>query len=208
MSELYLVSRAEFSIDDPWRVPERSATVPLVRSTDGAAARLRSEAAVYHGAGVLTIVFLGEDDHVVSTHLAHDAPLYEEDVYEVFLSPSNREEYFELEVNPLGTTFDARILSPDGVRATMRADRDWECAGLFAATRRRPGPGGTFDAVLRVPFAALGRGEPEPDEVWRANLYRIDRHPVAGDEFLAWRPTFRTPADFHVTAAFGALRFV
>ena len=49
--------------------------------------------------------------------------------------PEDGATYYELEVNPLGTTFDARIDSPDGVRATMRADLSWTCNGLFAAVR-------------------------------------------------------------------------
>ncbi len=150
----------------------------------------------------LTLVFSGEDDHVVATHRAHDAPLYQEDVVEAFLAPAGGE-YFELEVNPLGAIFDARIVSPDGVRATMQTELAWTCAGLFAAVRRIDD---TFDTVMRIPFASLARAVPEDGEEWRANFFRIDRHPD-GDEFSAWNPTMKSPADFHVVAAFGVLRF-
>ena len=40
--------------------------------------------------------------------------------------------------------------------------------------------------------------------LWRANFYRIDRG--ERDEYSAWRPTLRSPPDFHVPARFGSLR--
>ncbi len=204
-----VVPFALFSIEEPWEVPKECDGVELRRATDGGAARQRTSAAVYFDDELLTIVFAGVDDRVVATHRKHDAPLYEEDVVEVFLAPSRLEEYFEIEVNPLGTTFDARIESPDGVRATMKTDLAWTCDGLFAGVRRYAGriDGATLDVVIRIPFAALGRTAPADGETWRGNLFRIDRDPALGDEFLAWQPTMRTPPDFHLPAAFGILRF-
>jgi hypothetical protein len=204
-----VVPFAQFTIEEPWNVPEVCAPVKLRRATEAGPVRQRTTAAVYFDDAMLTIVFAAIDDRVVATHLQHDASLWEEDVVEVFLSPSQLTEYFELEVNPLGTTFDARIESPDGVRATMKPDLGWTCDGLFACVRRDVGriPVATLDVVLRIPFASLGRQTPRNGETWRANLFRIDRHPTFGDEFLAWIPTMRSPADFHVPAAFGTLRF-
>jgi len=197
------VSRAPFSIEDPWDVPAGLERSPLVRSTDGSPTRLATTVALMWDEQALTVVFSAEDDHVVATHRVHDAPLYEEDVVEVFLAPRGAEEYFEIEVNPLGATFDARIESPDGVRATMRADVGWTCRDLFAAVRRI---GTTAETVIRIPFASLDAAVPRAGDEWRANFFRIDRHP-SGDEFSAWRPTMKTPPDFHVVNAFGVLRF-
>lgn len=199
-----IVPFAAFVIEEPWDVPSGCDRVALRRANDAGAARQRTMAAIYFDDELLTIIVSGVDDRVVATHREHDAPLYQEDVVEVFLSPSRIEEYFEIEVNPLGTTFDARIESPDGVRSTMKTDLAWTCEGLFAAIRRVRD---AFDVVIRIPFSALGRSAPASGESWRVNLFRIDRHPELGDEFLAWQPTLRTPADFHVPAAFGTLRF-
>jgi hypothetical protein len=204
VSDELIVPFAAFAIEEPWDVPAVCERVALRRATDAGAARQPTTAAIYFDDDLLTIVFSGVDDRVVATHREHDAPLYQEDVVEVFLSPARIEEYFEIEVNPLGTTFDARIESPDGVRSTMKTDLAWTCEGLFAAIRRS---GDAFDVVIRIPFSALGRTAPANGESWRGNLFRIDRHPERGDEFLAWQPTLRTPADFHVPAAFGTLRF-
>ena len=87
--------------------------------------------------------------------------------------------------------------------------RDWTCYGLIAPVRRVTESNGasTVDTLLRIPFASLDRATPRDGEIWRANFFRIDRHTAHGDEFSAWQPTLKTPADFHVPAAFGALRF-
>lgn len=208
-SDILVVPGAEFSIEEPWVVPPGCAPVRLRRSTDGSTPRLATSVAAYYDAEQLSILFCGSDDHVQAAYRKHDDPLYEEDVVEVFLAPERLTEYFEIEVNPVGTTFDARIESPDGVRATMRGDRSWNCRGLFAGVRTVIESGGemTVDTIIRIPFAALGRPRPEAGETWRANFFRIDRHPMAGDEYSAWQPTMRMPADFHVPAAFGKLRF-
>jgi|ERR1051325_1896757 hypothetical protein len=195
---MLVIPRGEFSIEDPWAAPAGCRPVPLVRAIDGGAPRQGTNIVIYFDDEYLNIVFRADDDEVVATMYEHDAPLWQEDVVEAFLAPADRGTYYEIELNPLGTTFDARIDSPDGVRATMRADPAWTCQGLFAAVRRA---GASVDYVLRVPFAAIG-GRPA-----RANFFRVDRSRMHGDEYSAWRPTMKTPADFHVVAAFGELAF-
>jgi hypothetical protein len=203
-----VVPRASFSIEDPWSVPPACQPVRLVRATDGSAPRLATSVAAYHDAETLTFVFSAADDHVAARYYVHDEPLWEHDAVEVFLAPQSLTEYFELEVNPLGTAFDARIESPDGHRVTMRTFLDWTCEGLFAAVRREVESSGatTLETAIRIPFANFG-APPATGTEWRANLFRIDRHPDQGDEFTAWQPTLKTPADFHVPASFGTLRF-
>jgi len=201
MPEELRVARAAFVIEEPWRIPDGCTRVALRSATDGAAPRLPTTVAAHHDGTILTIVFTGDDDGVIATHAGHDAPLWQEDVVEVFLAPERPQRYFEIEVNPIGTTFDAVIDSPEGVRATMRADLGWTCEGLFAAVRTTPS---SLDVVIRIPFASLGAGARDG---WLANFYRIDRSHHHGDEFMAWQPTMKTPADFHVPAAFGRLRF-
>jgi hypothetical protein len=199
-----LVPAAEFGIEVPWDIPPACRPVQLTRTIDGKSPRLATSVALYADDENLNVVFIGQDDHVFATHLDHDAALYQEDVVEIFLSPGDPSIYYEIEVNPLGTSFDARITSPDGVRSTMSADLSWTCEGLFAAVRRTHE---TLDVAMRVPFGSLGVQRPSSGTVWRANLFRIDRHREHGDEFAAWCPTLKNPPDFHVAAAFGTLRF-
>jgi hypothetical protein len=198
------VPRGEFSIEEPWAIPSGCARVALKRATDGGAPRLATTLAAYYDDDFLTVVFEGVDDGIVASYLDHDEPLWQEDVVEIFLAPEGLTRYFEIEVNPLGTTFDARIDSPDGVRATMQTDLTWTCEGLFAALRRDDRE--RVQIIIRIPFASLNK-HPNAGDVWRANFFRIDRSASHGDDFSAWQPTMKTPPDFHVTAAFGALRF-
>ena len=207
--ETLAVPRAAFDMEEPWATPRECTPVRLRRATDAAAPRLSTSVAVWYDPRYLTFLFSSTDDHIRATYHQHDEPLYEQDVVEVFLAPDGLVRYYELEVSPNGTTFDAAIDSPDGVRATMHADREWTCQGLVVAVRRVTESSGvmSIDTAIRVPFAALERGTPDDGETWRANFFRIDRHPEHGDEYSAWQPTMKTPADFHVAAAFGVLRF-
>jgi Carbohydrate-binding family 9 len=215
-TESLIVPRAAFDIEEPWNVPPECKPVHLRRATDAASPRLGTSVAVWYDDEFVTVLFSAADDHVDATHLQHDAPLYEHDVVEVFIAPERVTDYFEFEISPRGTMFDARVHSPDGVRATMQVDRDWNCEGLFAVIRKTTeqdislptkSAAMTIDTLIRIPFAALDRSTPAAGEEWRGNFFRIDRHPEHGDELSAWQPTMKTPADFHVTAAFGVLRF-
>jgi hypothetical protein len=198
------VPRGEFSIEEPWAIPSGCVPVLMKRAADGGAPRLATSVTAYYDDDFLTVLVAAEDDGIVATYLDHDEPLWQEDVVEIFLAPEGLTPYFEIEVNPLGTTFDARIDSPDGVRATMKTDLAWTCEGLFAALRRDDGT--RVKIVIRIPFASLKK-HPNAGDEWRANVFRIDRSASHGDDFSAWQPTMKTPPDFHVTAAFGALRF-
>jgi Carbohydrate-binding family 9 len=188
-------------------VPSLSATDRLVAlepvslrdARTGAPPRLKTALRVGWRAGTLAVRFDGRDDGVVATHTCRDAPLWEEDVFEVFLSPDGPPSvYYEFEVNPLGTLFDARVDSPDLRRATMQADTAWDCPGFEARVTRGPR---RWSASLRIPLGVLVSGT--PPRRWRANFYRIDRGPV--DEHSAWSPTFCDPPDFHVPERFGIL---
>lgn len=207
--ETVVAIRAAFDMEEPWTAPAGTQPVRLRRATDGAPPRLVTSVAVWFDAEALSVLFSCADDRIEATHTRHDAPLYEEDVVEIFIAPEKLERYYELEVSPRATLFDASVDSPDLDRKTMHVDREWTCEGLMAAVRSITETDGatSIDTIVRVPFASLGRGVPADGETWRINFFRIDRHPEKGDEYSAWQPTMKTPADFHVPVAFGTLRF-
>jgi len=166
---------------------------------DGRAPQLATAVRLGARGGSLLVRFDGRDQGIVATLTRRDDPLWKEDVFEVFLSPEDPPRvYFEFEVNPLGTLFDARVESPDGRRDTMRVDVGWDCPGFSARVRRREG---RWSALLTIPLAPMAPGGPD---VWRANFYRIDRG--ASDEYSAWSPTGADPPDFHRPERFGFLR--
>jgi cellulose/xylan binding protein with CBM9 domain len=169
-------------------------------TSSGEAPRLRTAVRAGFRDGALLVRFDGRDDGTVATLTRRDDPLWTEDVYEVFLAPVDPPAlYFEFEINPLGTLFDARVESPGLARRTMRADAAWNLRGLSGKSRVGPG---RWSAVLKIPLAGLAGREPVP-RAWRANFFRIDRG--ESDEFSAWSPTWTDPPDFHEAARFGFL---
>ncbi len=166
----------------------------------GAAPRLRTAVRLGLRERALCLRFDGRDDGVVASLTKRDDPLWQEDVFEVFLSPADPPRlYYEFEVNPLGTLFDARVSSPDLSRATMRAETAWDCEGFAARVTRGPG---RWSASLRIPLGELCTGA--PPLLWRANFFRIDRGAV--DEYSAWATTWADPPDFHLPERFGILK--
>src|SRR5687767_7313994 len=202
------VPRHRFSFDHPWSVPADAKELLLRRSVDGAMPRLPTTVAVYYDDSRLYLIYRGRDDLIKAALTGRDDPIYNEDAVEVFLAPENARQYFEIEVSPIGTIFDARIDNPDGDRRTMRADAGWNCEGLWAALWRDylEDGGSIFAVTLAIPFAGLDRATPDSGETWRGNFFRVDRSP-RGDEYSAWQPTLRNPADFHVPGVFGELVF-
>jgi len=176
------------------------APVFLRDARTGATPRLKTAVRLGLRAGSLCVRFDGRDDGVVASLTKRDDPLWQEDVFEVFLSPSDPPRlYYEFEVNPLGTLFDARVSSPELSRARMQVETTWDCEGFAARVTRGPR---RWSASLRIPLGQLCVGAPPP--VWRANFFRIDRG--AADEYTAWAPTYADPADFHLPGSFGLLK--
>ncbi len=179
------------------------AELELVRAEDGGAPRRPTRVAVAFAADRLTLDFDCTDDDPWGTLEGRDAPLWTEEVVEVFLAPGGAtpREYFELEVSPRGALFDARVRSPHGDRRELAVDPGWDCPGLAWGSGLRPGG---WTASLRLPLAALSADGSIPT-VWRVNFFRIERPRPGAPEFSAWSPTFVSPADFHRPASFGRL---
>jgi hypothetical protein len=148
----------------------------------------------------LRIVFHCADTRPWATHTAHDAPLWEEEVVEVFLDPAgDLQSYFEIEINPLNAVCDLVLRRS---RGGWLKDFAWHCAGLQTSVKQTPG---VWIAELAIPFAALGPSLPLPGKPWRANFYRIDRPQTSPWELSAWSPTGREL--FHIPEKFGFLDF-
>jgi hypothetical protein len=176
--------------------------VELRDAVTGAAPQLRTAVRIAVRNGNLLVRFDGRDAGTVATLTRRDDSLWTEDVYEVFVTPADTPTiYFEIEINPLGALFDARVESPDLVRRTMRVDPSWNLPGLSGKSRVRPG---RWSAVLKIPLAGLvDQNVTAMTRLWRANFFRVDRG--SPDEFSSWSPTWADPPDFHRAERFGLL---
>jgi hypothetical protein len=174
--------------------------VALRRAADGNRPRLSTALRLGHRGGSLLVRFDARDDGRIATKTRRDDSLWEEDVFEVFLAPADPPHvYFEFEVNPLGTLFDAAILSPRLVRPTICVDVEWDCPGYRARVRTSET---SWSALLTIPLSPLCGGA-NPPRTWLANFFRIDRGKET--EYSAWSPVHRNPVDFHDATKFGRL---
>jgi len=178
------------------------AALPLRRAQDGGTVAQATAVRVAHDGERLLVRFDCDDRDVWATRTKRDDALWEEEVVEVFLAPGAGDPmaYVEIQVNPLGTIFDARVANPEGRRETMRVDRSWDLRGIAVAIERsRTG----WSASIGLPWNELTLGEPPP--VWRANFFRIERPRDGEGEFSCWSPTRVDPPDFHKPRSFGRL---
>jgi arylsulfatase A-like enzyme len=145
-----------------------------------------------------------------------DERLWNEEVVELFLDVgSTGQSYAEIEWNPVGTVVDLWV-----DRADNRFDKDWNAKGLESRVRPRKDTAGRttgWTAVSLLPWAALTSKAPpgtalppKAGDVWRFNVFRIERPggataPAKDAQFLAWSPTGNR--SFHVPLAFREMVF-
>ncbi len=146
------------------------------------------------------LLFEARDAHPWATLTERDAPLWNEEVVEVFFDPvGDLAGYFEVEVNPLGTVADLVLRRTS---SGWRKDFSWAVEGL-EATASMTADG--WRAELAIPFASLGPDRPQAGTQWRVNFLRIDRPNGAEAELSAWSPTGMR--NFHRAERFGVMTF-
>ncbi len=132
----------------------------------------------------LYVAGLIEEPHVWATLTERDGVIYQDDDFEIFIDPDgDRNEYYELEINALGTVWDLFLVRP--YRDGGPALHGWDIAGLRSAVR----VDGTINdpsdldrawsVELALPWTALaeaapGRRGPRAGESWRVNFSRVD----------------------------------
>lgn len=189
--------------------PGARLVLDLVRAVDGLPPHRATRVELAAGADRLIVRFDAEAPAPWATIRERDGRLWEEEVVELFAAAGadDPRRYVEIEVNPLGTVFDALVDSPAGDRRGMSVDPSWDCAGLVTAVEIDAALG-RWRTRLELPWSALGSGGAMPREV-RLNLFRIERpRDGAPPEHSAWSPTFVDPADFHRPARFASVKFL
>lgn len=132
-------------------------------------------------------LYIGADlrePHLWATLTQHDSVIFRDHDFEVFIDPNgDNHEYYEFEINALGTTWD--LLLPKPYRDDGKAVNGWEIAGVKSGVHLD----GTLNhwqdedrgwsVELALPWAALGelarRPSPPGDgDQWRINFSRVE----------------------------------
>jgi hypothetical protein len=157
------------------------------------------------------------DDQKITATLQEDfAPLFKEDVVEVYLWPDQSVPiYFEYELSPLN--FELPILIPN-IKGRVQGWAPWRYEGKRRTQHATSVQGGekkshaaisNWSAEFFIPFSLLGSlidGPPSSGARWRANFYRIDYD--EGYNTWSWQKTTLAKAgNFHEYQKFGTIVF-
>jgi len=125
-----------------------------------------------------------EEPHVWGTLTERDAVIYHDNDFEVFIDPDgDTHEYYELEVNALGTVWDLLLIKP--YRDGGPAVNAWDIAGLKSAvyiegTLNDPADTDTgWSVEIALPWKVLAEcahrpAPPAPGDQWRINFSRVE----------------------------------
>ncbi len=147
------------------------------------APRFRTRAKMLWDDQYLYIAAELEEPDVWATLTEHDAVIFHDNDFEVFLNPTGDSlKYFEFEINALGTYWDLFLPKPN--RQQGKADNGWEIPGLKSAVRvngsiNNPSkPDKNWTVELAFPWTAFversGKGLPKPGDEWRMNFSRVE----------------------------------
>lgn len=203
---------------------QRAAWTPDFRSIDqGEKAFLQTRAKMMWDDEYFYVAVEMEEPHLWATYKDHDAQIFRDPAVEIFWDPEGDGlDYFEWQINALGTTWDLRLTKP--YKKGGKADSSWEIPGLKSAIDLR----GTLNdgkdtdrgwtVELAFPWKAFtGAAKPSPGREWRVTISRVAwrtaveqgryvKDEKAPGEFSLWSP--HGEKDMHLPEKFGYVRFV
>eukprot|EP01108_Squamamoeba_japonica_P004956 TRINITY_DN3880_c0_g1_i1.p1 TRINITY_DN3880_c0_g1~~TRINITY_DN3880_c0_g1_i1.p1 ORF type:complete len:248 (+),score=45.11 TRINITY_DN3880_c0_g1_i1:102-845(+) len=152
------------------------------------------------------------DVSIESPYETCNEPLYKADAVEAFVALDDPAtsgppfHYLEMEISPHGVLFVSSIDNSAG-NCTKFSGSQHTCATSNITHTATIEPWG-WSATLELPFDTLARflnapAGAKPTSLY-ANLFRID---AVGTQrtYSCWRPTFQSPACFHVPRDFGRI---
>jgi len=168
-----------------------------------------------------------EEPHVWGTLTEHDQIVFYDNDFEVFIDPDgDTREYYELEINALGTIFDLFLVRRylDGGPAL----HGWNLTGLRSAVYvdgtlndPRDEDRGWY-VEMALPWAALKEAAhrpapPAPGDVWRVNFSRVEwqirivdgryeKVPNTPEDNWVWSP--QGAVNMHLPRHWGHVKFV
>ena len=135
-----------------------------------------------------------EEPHVWATLTQHDAVIFNDNDFEVFIDPNGDNlEYYEFEMNALNTSWD--LFLPKPYKDDGRADNSWDIAGLKTAvhvngtlnnpTDRDAG----WSVEIAIPWESLREfahrpAPPHDGDQWRIDFSRVEwQHQIVGGKY-------------------------
>jgi hypothetical protein len=156
-----------------------------------------------------------EEPEVKASIRQHDAVIFHDNDFEVFLKPLASEEgYFEFEMNALNTGWDLYLNKP--YRMGGKADNSWEMEGLKTAVAIQGTLNNSADKdkgwtlEIAIPWTAFRSRQsvPKPEEgtEWRINFSRVEwKAGQPKEDNWVWSP--QGVVNMHVPERWGYLRF-
>lgn len=180
--------------DSCWSAAPRSDVFVDIRGGAWPDPSLRTRARLLWDTDFLYVAAELEEPDLWATYAGRDMVVYHEHDFELFLDPDgDNHDYYELEINALGTVWDLFLTRP--YRDDGTALSSWDIQGLQSAvaldgTLNNPGDrdrGWTVE--LALPWPALAQAArrpcpPAPGDAWRLNFSRVEWHlDVVGGEY-------------------------
>ena len=178
----------------------------------------RSRVKLLYSATGLYVLLEGADKKLTATFDRDGAHLWEEDCFEVFLWPDEKQpNYFEYEISPLGFELPLLMSNQNGKLFRWQPwSFDEERQGIPRKVRKATSIAGgakqsgvdisSWTAEVFLPYhllQPLSNVPPKPGMSWRANFYRMD-HDDGRTAAWSWAPVGRS---FHEIQKFGTLTF-
>jgi len=179
-------------LDEPaWTKAAWSESFVDIEGDDRPRPRFRTRAKMLWDDEFLYVAAEMEEPDVWGTLTERDSVIFRDDDFEVFIDPDgDTHDYYELEVNALGTPWDLMLIKP--YRDGGPAIHAWDIAGLQVGVNVR----GTINHAgdrdegwtveIAMPWkvlkeAAPGHKPPAPGDRWRINFSRVEWDVDAAD---------------------------
>ncbi len=166
------------------------------------------------------------EPHVWATLTEHDAVIFHDNDFEVFMDPNGDNwEYGEMELNALNTTWD--LFLPKPYRDNGSADNSWEITGMKTAVAIQGTLNNSADidsgwtVEIAMPWRGLqrishGTKAPSEDEQWYINFSRVEwQTKIVDDKYIkvagkpednwVWSP--QGAINMHMPEKWGVVQF-
>lgn len=167
-----------------WAVASWTREFRDIRGAEHPTPRWPTQAAMLWDDEQLYIAARLEEPHLWATLEERDSVIFHDHDFEVFIDPDgDTHDYFELELNALGTEWDLLLTRP--YRDGGPADHAWNFEGLRSAVHldgTLNDPSDTdrgWSIEIAIPWTALAEHAqrslpPEPGDSWRMNFSRVE----------------------------------